>query len=380
MVRPMPKLFFMLVMCAVISTARADAPMTVDATAQLIRAAEKSVVDPKGWAFDLLDVLQVHNLPQSRENVCAAIAIIDQESGFVADPTVEGLGTLSENALREKFSKIPLGGAMALRWLENNPTSETSFMARIRKAKTERDLDLAYRSLVDYAGQTASLDKILQLGFLNSFIEERNEIDTAGSMQVSVKFALEMARKRRWLPMTLSDVYAVRDDLYTRHGGMYYGVKQLLDYESGYSQKIFRFADFNAGRYAARNAALQSIISVLSGVKLATDGDLLSYGKDGNALKTVTSSEKAIRKARDRHKLPLTDAEIRKDLLEEKQAAFVSTQTFEVLRKRYESVKKIKAPFARMPDIALNSPKLKRSFSTARFAESVNRRHQVCMK
>jgi Protein of unknown function (DUF1615) len=380
MVEPMQRFVFILAMCAAISSTRADTVMTVEATAQLIRAAEKSVVDSRGWAFDLLDVLQIHNLPQSRENVCAAIAVIDQESGFVADPAVVGLGKLSEAALRAKFSKIPLGGTMALRWLENNPTPDTSFMARIRKAKTERDLDLAYRSLVDYAGQTTSLDKILQLGFLNSLIEDRNEIDTAGSMQVSVKFALDMARKRRWLPMTLTDVYAVRDDLYTRHGGMYYGVKQLLDYESGYNQKIFRFADFNAGRYAARNAALQSVISVLSGVKLATDGDLLSYGKRGNALKSVTSSEKAIRKARDRYKLPLTDAEIRNDLLQEKQTAFVSTQTFEVLRKRYESVKKTKAPFARMPDIALNSPKLKRSFSTAQFADSVNRRYQFCMK
>jgi Protein of unknown function (DUF1615) len=376
----MLKYIFIPLLCLAATATRADTPMSVDATARLIRSAEKSVTDSRGWAFDLLDVLQLHGLPQSRENVCASIAVIDQESGFVADPVVEGLGKLSEAALREKFARIPLGGTMAVRWLENNPTPETSFMARIRNARTERDLDLAYRSLVDYAGQSTSLDKIVQLGFLNSMIEDRNEIDTAGSMQVSVKFALDMARKRRWLPMTLNDVYAVRDQLYTRHGGMYYGVKQLLDYESGYSQKIYRFADFNAGRYAARNAALQNVISTLSGEKLATDGDLLSYGKDGNALKKVTSSEKAIRRARDRHKLPIPDEDIRKDLLKEKLPDFTSTQTFIVLRKQFEIVKKSKAAFARMPDIALDSPKLKRRFTTAKFAESVNRRYQACMK
>jgi Protein of unknown function (DUF1615) len=121
-------------------------------------------------------------------------------------------------------------------------------------------------------------------------------------------------------------------------------------------------------------------VADLSGDTLATDGDLLRYNRDGTVLKTVTTSEKAIRRARDRHKLPLTDAEIRKDLLQEKQPDFVSTQTFLLLRQRYQVLKKTKAPFASMPDIALNSPKLKRTFTTARFAESVNRRYQACIK
>ncbi len=74
-------------------------------TTKLIRAAEKSVIDPQGWAIDMHDVLQQHDFPQTKENICAAIAIIDQESGFVADPQVPGLGKLSETALREKFGK-----------------------------------------------------------------------------------------------------------------------------------------------------------------------------------------------------------------------------------------------------------------------------------
>ena len=354
--------------------------ITVGVTMRLIRAAEKSVVDPQGWSIDLHDVLQQHDFPQTRENVCAAIAVIDQESGFVADPPVPGLGALSEKALREKLQKVPLGGTLALKWLENNPTPQASFMARIRNAKTERDLDLAYRALVEHAGKTTSMDVVLKLGFLNKMIEERNEIDTAGSMQVSVKFALSEAKKRRWLPMTLDDIYAVRDHLYTRQGGMYYGIKQLLGYETGYSQKVYRFADYNAGRYASRNAAFQQTVSVLAQEKLSLDGDLLSYGKDGNALKAVTATEKAIRKVNERHKLGLTDAGIRKDLLLEKSASFATTRTFISLRDRFGATSKKTAPFAAIPDITLNSPKLTRGFTTRRFAESVNKRYQACMK
>ncbi len=360
--------------------ALAETMVTVGTTTKLIRAAEKTVLDPQGWAIDLHDVLQQHDMTQSKENVCAAIAIIDQESGFVADPQVAGLGKLSEQALRDKFNKVPIGGAIALRWLENNPSPQASFMARIRNAKTERDLDLAYRSLVDYAGKTTSLDVVLRLGLLNKLIEEKNEIDTAGSMQVSVKFALGEAKKRRWLPMTLDDVYGVRDHLYTRQGGMYYGVKQLLGYDTGYNQKIYRFADFNAGRYASRNAAFQQVVAKLSGQQLAIDGDLLSYGKDGQPLKTVTSTEKAVRLANAKHKLGLDEKSIRTDLLKEKDVGFTSTRTFVDLRDRFAATTKQPAAFAALPDIALNSPKLSRSFTTRRFAESVNKRYQACMK
>jgi hypothetical protein len=358
----------------------AEETVTLDTTTRLVRAAEKNVVDPKGWALDLLDVLQVHNFPQTKENVCAVIAIIDQESSFNADPIVPGLGQLSEKALRAKFDRVPIGGAMALRWLESNPSPQSNFMLRIRNAKTERDLDLTYRALVTHAGSVTSLGPVLQLGLLNKFIEDKNEIDTAGSMQVSVKFALTEAKKRRWLPMTLDDVYAVRDHLYTRQGGMYYGVKQLLGYDTGYNQKIFRFADFNAGRYASRNAALQKLIANLSGLPLAFDGDLLRYGKDGEALSTVTATEQAIRVAVNRHRLDLDSKSIRADLLQEKQAGFTNTRTFTALRDRYAVIMKKPAAFASVPEIALNSPKLSHNFTTARFAESVNKRYQACIK
>lgn len=362
------------------TTARAQAAMDVRETVRLILRAEKNVADAQGWAIDLLDVLQLHNLPTTRENVCAVIAVVDQESSFVADPAVPGLGKISEQALRDKLAKVPVAGKAALRWLERTPTPENSFLSRIRAARTERDLDLVYRSLVEFAGQKSGLGEVVQLGFLNQLIEDRNEIDTAGSMQVSVKFSLEMAKRRRWLPMMLDDVYAVRDQLYTRHGGLYYGVPQLLDYETGYSRKIFRFADYNAGRYASRNAAFQQVVAALTGDKLALDGDLLSYAKSGKANATVTTSEAAVRKAVKLFAPGLTDKDIRSDLLEEKTAKFVSTRTFTTLRDAFARKTGKQPAFAIVPEIGLASPKIHRRMTTRIFAESVDRRYQACMK
>ena len=175
------------------------------------------------------------------------------------------------------------------------------------------------------------LGLVINSGLLNKQIDGRNEIDTIGSMQVSVDFALEIAKRRRWLPMSLDDVYALRDELYTRHGGMYYGVLLLLGYETGYNKKLYRFADFNAGRYSSRNAAFQSQIAELSGSTLAADGDLLLYDKSGKVGGGVSNTEKALRAVLKNSNFELTDEDIRKDLLREKDNDFVKTLTYSAL-------------------------------------------------
>ena len=198
-------------------------------------------------------------------------------------------------------------------------------------------------------------------------------------MQVSVRFALSKAQERRWLPMTLADVYAVRDDLYTRHGGMYYGVMQLLGYDSGYNRKIYRFADYNAGRYASRNAAFQNMISVLMNVKLAHDGDLLLYSKDQQALVKVSSSEDALRGLIKEFGLGIDDRELRADLIKEKTAEFPATQTYLMVRDLFARNTKKPLAFAEVPSIDLTSPKIRHHMTTQNFADSVNKRYQKCV-
>ena len=352
---------------------------SIAVTTKLIRSARPNVTDPQGWAIDLLDVLRTQSLPANRENICSAIAVISQESGFVADPSVPGLGALAEKALQTKLDRIPILGRVAINFLETSPSLGESYMTRIRAAKTERDLDMTYRSIVDDAGKRSSLSLLVQSGLLNQMIEDRNDINTIGSMQVSVRFALVKAREGRYLPMNLADVYAVRDDLYTRHGGMYYGVMQLLGYESGYNRKIYRFADYNAGRYASRNAAFQKLISVLSKIKLATDGDLLLYNKDQQALAKVSGTETAVRAVIKKFKLDIDDKRLRADLIKEKSADFPATQTYLQLRDLYARSTKQPVVFAEIPSIELNSPKIRHHMTTQIFAESVDKRYQKCL-
>jgi hypothetical protein len=377
------RLFFCILVaiwaCCPIAFAAEAPALSQPEVARLIIGAEKNVKEPQGWAADLLDVLKLHELSASKENICAAIAVIDQESSFVANPAVAGLGKISEAALRAKMDRVPVLGRLALRFLETTPSKSDSYLARIRGARTERDLDLTFRAMVADAAKQSSLGIIVNSGLLNKQIEGRNEIDTIGSMQVSVDFALEVARRRRWLPMSLDDVYALRDELYTRHGGMYYGVLLLLGYETGYDRKLYRFADFNAGRYASRNAAFQKQIAELSLEPLATDGDLLLYDDSGKIKDATSKTEKALRKVLQTSSFELNNEDIRKDLLREKENAFVQTLTYSALRTAYEKTTGTKPAYAMVPNIALTSPKIRSKMTTKIFAESVNKRYQACV-
>ena len=357
--------------------------LSVAQTAALIRTAEPSAKDSQGWATDLLNALKLHNLPQTRENVCSVIAVIDQESGFVANPAIPNLGKMAEKAINEKLRKLSILGNGAILFLNNFPSNQISFMQRIRNAHTERDLDLAYRDLIGGLGQYLHQHKmglLLDNGIARDLIENNNDIDTIGSMQVTVNFAVqyEMAL-RGGRALSLEEIYKVRDSLYSRQGGLFYGALLLLGYESGYDKKLYRFADFNAGRFSSRNAAFQAVVSALLGQPLATDGDLLMYNSNGDATLSASGTEQAVRTLAKKLTLNLNDYRIRRDLMQEKTLAFNTTATYQAIMGAYVTLKKAKPPYALVPQIQLHSEKSSRILTTEKYANTVYARYQKCI-
>jgi len=349
-------------------------------TRRLISLAQPRLKDAAGWAEDILWALEISGLSRSAENVCALVATIDQESNFKANPPVEGLGRRAIAALKAKLDGTGLHALVLRTLFAADPSIKRRLLDRLRAARTERDIDVAYRKLI---AETLTVQSIIELDRdyglgAAEFLESRNEITTIGSMQVSVVSALEFERRYLGRPLYFEDIYRVRDFLYTRRGGILAGTRQLLGYRSGYTEKVHRFADYNAGRYSSRNAAFQWAVSRLDGRDLDLDGDLLIYrGQDVSAAKSRT--EQAIIRIAEARGLPLNPRQVRQDLRMEKDFGFTATPTYTRVIGLFKNTYGEDPPFARIPEIRLQSVKLDRPLTTAWFARRVDGRYRRCL-
>jgi hypothetical protein len=339
-------------------------PATLDETAvreRIARLLPASVKDKPGWALDLYLAYTGLKIPHASETYCAAMAVIEQESGFQTDPVVPGLPGIVRKELdrrAEKYGvpKFLIAGAMSVK----SPDGR-SYGERIDALKTEKQLDTLYG------------DMIGELPFGRQLLADYNPVHTAGPMQVSVAFAEQHTRDKSY-PYPVART--LRDEVFTRRGGLYFGAAILLDYPAPYSDVVYRFADFNAGRYASRNAAFQAALARHTGKPLDLDGDLLRYD-NGAPADTPGQVETLLRSLAG--PLRLSPADIRRDLLLEKSAGFAQTPLYKrVFALADESVG---APLPRqaMPGIELKSPKITRKLTTEWFARRVEERYRKCL-
>src|SRR5262245_28365659 len=59
--------------------------------AQVVRLLPPKVKEPEGWSQDVLSALEAQQVYPSVEPVCEVLAVIEQESGFQANPVVKEL-------------------------------------------------------------------------------------------------------------------------------------------------------------------------------------------------------------------------------------------------------------------------------------------------
>jgi len=320
------------------------------------------LTDRSGWATDLYAAIAALNVAPTAENICAAIAIAEQESGLRVDPQVPGLPAIARKELdarreRAGVPKLVLDAALAL------PSSNgKSYGERLDAVKTEGQLSELFEDFIDR----------VPLG--RTFFADRNPVRTGGPMQVSIAFA-EAQLEASPYPYPLKE--SVRHEVFTRRGGLYFGVAHLLDYRAGYDRYLYRFADFNAGRYASRNAAFQRALTQVSGVPLAQDGGLLRV-EDGKAAREPSATELAARVVGRR--LGLDDAQIRRDLERARDGSFDRTPLYERVFALADLVERGPAPRAVVPDIVLHSPKITRTLTTSWFAHRVDERYGQCLR
>lgn len=349
----------------------------VDAIAAAI---PEKVKDRRAWAADVVAALDAHGVTPAPAPVCQVLAVIEQESGFKENPVVSNLSGIVKKKLDDVAAKAgPVGKPVLASLLSDKaPGATKTFLERVDGLKTEKDLDVWFRELVAvYRAKHPNMVRAADLmgeAFAGRGLDDLNPITTAGSMQVAVRYAEHLGAQHGTTPDE------VRDALYTRRGGVYYGAARLLLYQAAYEDPIYRFADYNAGVYASRNAAVQTQLSELLGIELAPDGDLLAYDEADRPKDVDTNTLKALLELRARFAPELSERQVRKDARAEKTLAFESTDTWKALKRVYQDRLGKTPRYARLPDVTLVSPKLSRDRSTKWFAENVDRRFDACMK
>ncbi|MFA6920868.1 MAG: DUF1615 domain-containing protein [Gallionella sp.] len=316
--------------------------------------------DKEGWAGDLQSAYKALQIQPTASNFCAAIAVIEQESSFQADPVVPGLPAIIRREIDQRRDKYNIPQTVIDWMLAANSRDGRTYQQRINALRTEKELS----DLIE--------EIIAQVPSGHKLFPNYNPVRTGGPMQVSVEFAEAHVHARPY-PYAING--NLRNEVFSRRGGVYFGSAILLDYPAPYDDILYRFADFNAGRYSSRNAAFQQALSRISGKALASDGDLLRY-QNGNISPEPSSTLNALLSIN--RTLQMNGAEIGRDLRLEKLSTFSRTPLY--IRVFALADKTGVQPRVAMPEIDLKSPKIKRKLTTEWFANRVYGRYIGCLK
>lgn len=312
-----------------------------------------AVANRDGWAIDMFAAFEALEVRPTVRNICAVVAVIQQETGFQADAVVPGLPAMARKEIDDRAARYHIPRAVVSVALNLRSPDGRTYAERLRQAKTERELSEMFEAFI---GE-------VPLG--RRLFGDLNPVRTGGSMQVGIAFAQAHVRSTRY-PYPITDV---RHEVFTRRGGLYFGIAHLLDYPVSYDSMLYRFADFNAGHYASRNAAFQKAVSVLSKTRLAIDGDLLREGSS-----EPSQTELAVRKLG----LGIGEPQIRRDLERGAEHEFEQTEVYRKVFERADAG--APAPRALVPDIRLQSVKITRQLTTEWFAKRVDGRYRRCLQ
>ncbi|MBI5784575.1 MAG: DUF1615 domain-containing protein [Rhodocyclales bacterium] len=332
-----------------------------DGKARIARLINPTVRDRAGWAEDLYAAFTHLKIVHANETYCAAIAIIEQESAFQADPPVPGLPDIVRRELDRRAERYGVPKMLIAAALKTNSATGRTYEQRIDALRTEKQLSDLFDDMIDD----------LPLG--RQLLADYNPVHTGGPMQVGVSFAEQQVQERRYpYPMPR----ALRDELFTRRGGVYFGTAMLLDYPAPYDDILYRLADYNAGRYSSRNAAFQAALARWTGHALVPDGDLLRY-QNGRPSEVPSQVELALRAQA--AALQMSVPQIRRELLLEKSAAFGDSPLYARVFAFADKAAGSALPRQMLPRIDLNSPKFERRLTTEGFAHRVAQRQRACL-
>lgn len=276
----------------------------IDVAAVVRQKMPASVKDREAWAQAIAKTFASQKLAPTEENVCSVLAVAQQESNYQADPAVPGLNKIAWQEIDRRAEKMHIPVFLVHTALKIKSPNGKSYSERLDSVKTEKQLSAIFD---DFIGMVPMGQKLF--GSLNP-------VHTGGPMQVSIAFAEQHTDGYPW-----KIDGTVRQEVFSLRGGLWFGTYHLLNYPANYSVPLYRFADFNAGWYASRNAAFQNAVAKATGVKLALDGDLIRYDSD-----EAGTTELAVRRLSSQ--LAMSDDDIHRQLKKGDTLAFEESDLY----------------------------------------------------
>lgn len=327
----------------------------VDVASVVRQKMPASVKDRNAWADALAKTFESQKIAPTEENICSVLAVAQQESMYQSDPVVPGLNKIAWKEIDRRAESMHIPVFLVHTALKITSPNGKSYSDRLDTVKTEKQLSAIFDDFINMVPMGQKL-----FGSLNP-------VHTGGPMQVSIAFAEKHTDGYPW-----KIDGTVRQEVFSLRGGLWFGTYHLLNYPANYSVPLYRFADFNAGWYASRNAAFQNAVSKATGVKLALDGDLIRYDSD-----EAGTTELAVRRLSSQ--LAMSDDEIHRQLKKGDTLAFEESDLYKQVFRIADKKAGKTLPREVLPGIQLESPKITRNLTTAWFAKRVDDRRASCM-
>ncbi len=321
--------------------------------------------NPEEWIGALNEVLYDLKADCASDDfLLLAVTTIQMESNVRVDPPVANanLETLYANRLKQfRREHILEAAALNVSGLDEQLRVKLRRDTRKGKVRTEADLDrYVLFDLRPWLLKTLQSDYHFPQSLAELVVARAvpDPVHTIGPMQVDVAKAYRNALKRgEKVPSQAAMKAWLLDPQTALKRGLKEGVYLLqLSYRQYVSELtaeqavLFSGADYNAGEFSSRNAAFQERLSILTGRKLALDGDLLLYS-DGVADAVHSKTESAVLELLGAQFTP--DA-VRRDLLLEKEPGFSETATANAICARFQARRHTACVAARLPVGAAN--------------------------
>lgn len=327
----------------------------VDVASVVRQKMPSTVKDRNAWAEALAKTFESQKIAPTEENICSVLAVAQQESMYQSDPVVPGLNKIAWKEIDRRAESMHIPVFLVHTALKITSPNGKSYSDRLDTVKTEKQLSAIFDDFINMVPMGQKL-----FGSLNP-------VHTGGPMQVSIAFAEQHTDGYPW-----KIDGTVRQEVFSLRGGLWFGTYHLLNYPANYSVPLYRFADFNAGWYASRNAAFQNAVAKATGVKLALDGDLIRYDSD-----EAGTTELAVRRLSSQ--LAMSDDDIHRQLKKGDTLAFEESDLYKQVFRIADKKAGKTLPREVLPGIQLESPKITRNLTTAWFAKRVDDRRASCM-